>query len=249
MKVVAFVAAGAVAVLAGCTSAGTAPARSSAEPTVAPGPISTPTSSAPATFLASRTETGGMCPNGECESTFAVSSDGAWYLVSSTMNRSGWLAPATVASLTSAVTSTSILSAPAFTGTCPIAYDGSEVIYSWRDGSGTTQTVSACDKAVSDDDPLVVALAQAQAEAGTGSTAAPTDDMAALGRRTVAIAQTVVGMTEADAAGTLASVSSVPITTRVVSRDGVALPVTEDYSPTRVNLTLVDGRVTAVSVG
>lgn len=253
------------AALAGCASLGGAGASDTSDAPDASAPITAsstqpasvpqsstpdaPVSSAPATFLASRTMTGGMCPDAVCSSTFAVSSDGAWNLVSNTASHFGVLSPGTLAALTVAAADTSMLEAPKFTGTCPSAYDGSEIIYSWSDVAGTTQTVSACDKAVPDSDPLVVALERAQEEAGAGPAAAPSDDLAALAQRTLEIAQAVIGLTEAEAVQTLAGVSSVPITSRVVARDGVGLPVTEDYSPTRVNLTVDSGHVTAVSVG
>lgn len=213
-------------------------------------PVSSMTASpasTPATFVASRTATGGRCVDGVCESTFAVASDGSWSLVSNAELRSGVLPAAVLAAIVGATASTTIPDAPPFTGTCPSAYDGSELIYAWRDTLGRTQTVSACDRAVPPSDPLVLALDQAQAQARAGGSVP--DDMAAQAERALAIAESVVGMAEAEAVETLTGVSSLRLTTRVVARDGVALPVTEDYSPTRVNLTVDDGRVTAVSVG
>lgn len=70
---------------------------------------------------------------------------------------------------------------------------------------------------------------------------APTVDPA-----TTTLATRVVGMTEADAT---ALVEGAGLTVRVVSRDGQALAVTEDYRVDRVNLTIEDGTVTAASVG
>jgi len=94
------------AMLAACSS-------SSGAATTSTPPASTSPSSAPvtapaeATFLASRTETGGMCPDGGCLASFAVSSDGTWNLVSSTANRSGALPANVLAALTTAATTTS----------------------------------------------------------------------------------------------------------------------------------------------
>ena len=106
--------------------------------------------------------------------------------------------------------------------------------------------MSACDVAIPDDDPLVVALTNAESLARS---APPADDFTVTAQRAQAIADTVIGMTEADAVATIEGVSSLPLTTRVVARDGVSFPVTEDYSPTRVNLTIDAGLVTAVSIG
>ncbi len=59
-------------------------------------------------------------------------------------------------------------------------------------------------------------------------------------------AATLVGVTE-DAALELAAERG--WTVRIVARDGEFFAVTDDYSPTRVNLTIVDGAVAEVSIG
>lgn len=64
--------------------------------------------------------------------------------------------------------------------------------------------------------------------------------------RTRALAAEVVGMSEARAR---AAVQAADATFRVVSRDGTALPVTDDYRTNRVNVTLVGGTVTEATVG
>lgn len=63
---------------------------------------------------------------------------------------------------------------------------------------------------------------------------------------TLAVAEDVVGMTEAEAQ---AAVEDAGLAFRVVSRDGEGLAVTDDYVVTRVNATIVDGVVTETSVG
>lgn len=63
---------------------------------------------------------------------------------------------------------------------------------------------------------------------------------------TTALAGRAVGMSEAAATDL---VEGAGLTARVVSRDGQALAVTEDYRVDRVNLTVDDGTVTATSVG
>ena len=67
--------------------------------------------------------------------------------------------------------------------------------------------------------------------------------------RTVTEAKKVVGMPEAEAIAQLEQNINHPMTTRVVSRDGQDYPVTMDFSPNRVNLTIENGVVTNVSVG
>ena len=61
-----------------------------------------------------------------------------------------------------------------------------------------------------------------------------------------ALAASVIGMTEAEAQRTVEDAGYV---FRVVSRDGVDFPITEDYSETRINATVVKNRVTDTYVG
>lgn len=59
-------------------------------------------------------------------------------------------------------------------------------------------------------------------------------------------AESLLGLAETDA---VRQATANGWTVRIVARDGESFPVTEDYSPTRVNLTVASGEVTAVSVG
>jgi heat shock protein HslJ len=61
-----------------------------------------------------------------------------------------------------------------------------------------------------------------------------------------ALAASVIGMTEAEAQRTVEEAGYV---FRVVSRDGVSFPITEDYSVTRINVTVVKNLVTESYVG
>jgi heat shock protein HslJ len=61
-----------------------------------------------------------------------------------------------------------------------------------------------------------------------------------------ALAASVIGMTEAEAKRTVEEAGYV---FRVVSRDGVSFPITEDYSVTRINVTVVKDLVTESYVG
>lgn len=63
---------------------------------------------------------------------------------------------------------------------------------------------------------------------------------------TQAMALEIIGMAEADAR---TAVEGADMTFRVVSRDGEGLVVTEDYSVTRINATIVDDEVTATTIG
>lgn len=61
-----------------------------------------------------------------------------------------------------------------------------------------------------------------------------------------AFAKTVVGKKEAVA---IEMISAKGLVARVVIRDGESFPATMDYSPSRVNLTIVDNIVTEASIG
>jgi len=63
---------------------------------------------------------------------------------------------------------------------------------------------------------------------------------------TTALAARVVGMSQAQARR---AVEAAGRTFRVVSRDGEALVVTDDYRTDRINATVVDGTVTSTTVG
>jgi hypothetical protein len=74
----------------------------------------------------------------------------------------------------------------------------------------------------------------------------PADGDLTITKETEALAASVVGMAEAQAQET---VEAADHTWRVVARDGVSFPVTEDYSPTRINATIDDGIVTETTIG
>jgi hypothetical protein len=78
------------------------------------------------------------------------------------------------------------------------------------------------------------------------SATAPADDPMAVTAQTQALAASVVGMTEAEAE---AAVTAANHTFRVVARDGEQFAVTEDYSPTRINVTVVGEKVTEATIG
>lgn len=78
------------------------------------------------------------------------------------------------------------------------------------------------------------------------ATAPPADDDLTITEETEALAAEVVGMAEDEARATVEAADHV---WRVVARDGTSLPVTEDYSPTRINATIVDGTVTGTTIG
>lgn len=76
--------------------------------------------------------------------------------------------------------------------------------------------------------------------------AEPPSEEPTIDDQTQAVALEIIGMREAKAQDT---VQAAGLKFRVVSRDGTALMVTEDYSVTRINATIVGGEVTETSIG
>jgi hypothetical protein len=80
----------------------------------------------------------------------------------------------------------------------------------------------------------------------TYSAAPVTDDPMTPSDAALATTTKVLGMAESDAQ---AAVEGAALTFRVVSRDGTALAVTDDYSVSRINVAIVDGKVTEAAIG
>ncbi len=74
----------------------------------------------------------------------------------------------------------------------------------------------------------------------------PPIDFEEIAAQTLALATTLISMAE-DAA--IASITEAGFDYRVVARDGENFPVTLDYRPTRINLTINKGVVADVNVG
>jgi hypothetical protein len=85
---------------------------------------------------------GGECPAGTCESWVEVYGDGR---VEASDGSSRRLAPDTLARLSAAISAAdwdAILARP-FTGECPTAFDGQELVYSFQ-GAGSQIVVASC---------------------------------------------------------------------------------------------------------
>lgn len=65
-------------------------------------------------------------------------------------------------------------------------------------------------------------------------------------KRTERLAETLVGQSEPNA---MAAAALAGITVRVAARDGKTFMLRKDHRPSRVNVTIDDGKVTAVRVG
>ena len=113
-----------------------------------------------ATLLVKTVSRGGLCMAGTtCESSITVLSDGTWTRLTNDTERTGTLPDEQVATLAGAVEGTRLATAPAFTGTCPTAWDGQEQVLTWLE-DGRPVTVASCEREFDPADPLVIASAQ-----------------------------------------------------------------------------------------
>ncbi len=139
-----------VVALAGCTSL------TPAAPAAPPSPV----------LLAAREAMGGLCRvDAPCGHTLTVLTDGSWELQAFEGRKEGVLTPDRLARLVDAAADTGLAAAPAFTGTCPLAYDGEEVTYRWRDGDRIRE-VGSCEREVDPADPLAAVLDDLAADLG-----------------------------------------------------------------------------------
>lgn len=147
-------------ILAACGAAQPVVQRSAAPVASAsanPSPPSTgkPKIGATGTILTIRTN-GGLCRSGTCWSEKQIRADGTDHAADGTgAQKNGTLDPAQVAELTQliAVANFDEIRAQPFTGTCPIAYDGQELIYTFQTLSGP-QTIASCTVGIDKNSPL-----------------------------------------------------------------------------------------------
>jgi hypothetical protein len=140
------------------------------------------------------------------------------------------------------------------------------VVFSVKDPTSWTATISPADAGLfipgTDVDGLVTNPAVELTRIGdvtvtltnsTGRTLqfvltviSPTSEFESISRLASQFTANLVGLTESDAT---AQIEEAGLTFRVVSRDGVGLPATKDYSPRRINLEIVDGLVVGALIG
>ena len=82
----------------------------------------------------------------------------------------------------------------------------------------------------------------APTESGSDMEFAPSDTAQA-------VADEVIGMSEAEAIETIAGISSEALTSRIVRRDEESFMITMDYRVDRINLQIDNGIVTQASIG
>jgi hypothetical protein len=132
----------------------------------APGSSDVPTTPAAAEDVSVTVETsGGMCIDGPCGSTVTITADGKVTQTAPKPSDLGTVSESTIDALVTEIEQAdfeAIKSQP-FTDTCPIAYDGQKVVYTFNVGS-RTETIDSCEVVVDPENPLFVAVNAAMAE-------------------------------------------------------------------------------------
>jgi hypothetical protein len=135
---------------------------SSPPPTASPSPTEAPTPPAAATPFAfplvSVEYRGGMCVSGSCDQLLNIEADGRIHQVIPKDRVLGIAPPEVIEALRTEVEQAdyvAIKSRP-FTGTCPIAVDGQETVYTFHVTTGERE-IASCTVAIDPADPLFVA--------------------------------------------------------------------------------------------
>jgi hypothetical protein len=112
--------------------------------------------------LVTVTTRGGECVNGPCGSTIVIERDGRVHQTAPAFAELGALPPNALTALDAAVRTTDFESVRAreFTGECPTAYDGQEVIYEFGMPGGVQQ-IASCETEIDFNQAVFVAVAAA----------------------------------------------------------------------------------------
>ncbi len=149
-----------MAALALVSACGTGFPAPSASPTaVAVGPSPAATEGSPLVSVETR---GGLCAAGACAQTVMLERDGRVHVAAKPPNDLGTVPPVAVAAVESAISGTDFgaLRAHPFTGQCPTAADGHELVFEFATAHGV-ERVATCEVEVDFGSPLFVAVAAA----------------------------------------------------------------------------------------
>ena len=102
---------------------------------------------------------GGMCPVGACDNSVILERDGRVHAAAKPPNDMGQVDGQAMAALTAAMQATdwAALKSHPFTGECPIAFDGQELVFEFSVGSGP-QRIASCAFEIDWGHPLFVAV-------------------------------------------------------------------------------------------
>lgn len=158
-------------VLAACGSAASASSAPSAAASTAPSAAPSAAASAGSVLatgaLASVELHGGECvAAATCDTVITLDADGRIHLAAKPPNALGQTDPAKVQALqeTIAATDFAALRKPAFSGSCPTAYDGQELVFEFTTAHGT-ERLASCESALDFNAPLFKALTAALGQA------------------------------------------------------------------------------------
>lgn len=148
-----------VVLVAACASPG---ASASLAQTHTTSTASAASSGAPFSTLASVEQRGGECPAATCDTTVYLDADGRIHVSAKPPNDVGTATPEQVQALASAITATDFgaLRKPAFSGSCPTAYDGQELVFTFTTAAGT-ERLASCESTLDYRAPVFRALAAA----------------------------------------------------------------------------------------
>jgi hypothetical protein len=115
--------------------------------------------------LVTVTMRGGMCAGGACDNSVNLDRDGTVRSAAKPPNELGHVPAQAMAALTAAVAATdyAALKSHPFTGVCPVAFDGQELIFEFAVGTGT-QRIASCEVDIDWGHPLFLALGAALGE-------------------------------------------------------------------------------------
>jgi len=107
---------------------------------------------------------GGLCPDGPCGATVVIERDGRVHQAAKPPNDLGIVPPAVLAALDAAIRTTDFaeLRSHPFTGQCPTAYDGQEIVFEFGVPGGV-ERIATCEVAVDFGSPLFRAASTALA--------------------------------------------------------------------------------------
>lgn len=148
--------------LAGCSSGTPVPS-----PTTSPAPstVASPVASPEAGVLLVVETRGGLCAPGPCGRTIVVDRVGRVHQAAKPPNDLGVVPAIALAALNDAIWTTNFaeLASHRFTGVCPTAYDGQEVVFEFATRTGI-QRIATCEVEVDFNSPLFVAVSAAVGE-------------------------------------------------------------------------------------
>jgi hypothetical protein len=108
---------------------------------------------------------GGMCPDGMCDQTVTLERDGRVHSSTKPPNELGRVGADAYTVLAVAIQATDFaaMKSKPFTGDCPVAFDGQELIFTFAVGTAT-QRIASCEAEIDWGSPLFIAVAGALGE-------------------------------------------------------------------------------------